>query len=727
MQQIVNAMADFGLTVESPVPDGQIHRCHSAAKDRRNRDGWYLIHRYGDHHYAVFGCWVRNEKRKASTKELNGDMAGAEKAWKILEERHAAAELERLDRAKRIVKQYLEKWTQPADPCHDYLVNKGVGVWGDLRECNRCLILPVLNVAGVATSYQMIPRSGKRKRFLYQGVVKGGCYPIPGDDSVTVCVCEGYATGATIREATGFKVLVAFNAGNMEAVARFAGQKFEGREILICADNDHGTERERGFNPGLMAAKKIRDGLGYGYVYPADIEGTDFNDMAAECGLDAVRQAIYGRHTVECMSQEDCCEMNDSLVIPPDLTFPGLIGQGLDALEGDILQYSLPVVLTVISRAIAGKVSLNGVHPNVFNIKVGGTSTGKTATDKKFLRCLDIPGFVSMNDAASGPGIWRAVSENPHGMGFFDEVSSIFIRHTKGGVDMTAEGKINTMLDLYSRSGEDFTKVFGDSRNSLHIHNPCVSIIGNATPTIFEAIQIKDFETGLMQRFDFWVYDGDIQEKPLLIGSSYFQKTKAFIRELQRIMDARPVEPEQETLATLIKGCVDLPATDEAVARIKEYSKNITVEANKADSEGETGFISRRFDLALKYALIHHAAVRGADGLFSAVDLADVEWGIQVAEMISGWKINVLSGKVVSGDFHRDCEVFKEAIKAAIKAGRNPSFSYMATRRPRLKDWQIKYSESVIGVLKKRGEIIVKEGRGGVTLYQLPKKFEPKQ
>jgi phage/plasmid primase-like uncharacterized protein len=722
MQQIINAMSDFGLTVESPKPDGRIHRCHSAAKNKRNRDGWYLIHAYGQHHYAVFGCWVRNEKRKASTKEMNGDLAGAEKAWKILEERHAAAELERLDRAKKTVKKFLEKWTTDPDPNHNYVVSKGVGIWGNVRMSNKALILPVLNIAGEPTSYQTISRSG-RKRFLYQGVVAGGCFPIPGDDSVTICVCEGYATGATIREATGFKVLVAFNAGNLAAVAQYAERRFMGREILICADNDHETEKKRGFNPGILAAKKT----GLGFVYPADIKGSDFNDMAAECGLDAVRQAIHDRHTVECMSQDDCCKMDDSLIVPSDLPLPGLIGQGLEALEGDIIQYSLPLVLTVISRAIAGKISLNGTHPNVFNIKVGGTSTGKTATDKKFLRCLDIPGFVSMNDAASGPGIWRAVSENPHGMGFFDEVSSIFIRHTRGGVDVTAEGKINTMLDLYSRSGEDFTKVFGDSKNSLHIHNPCVSIIGNATPTIFEAIQIKDFETGLMQRFDFWVYDGPIQEKPLLIGSNYFQKTKAFIRELHKIIDARPVEPEKETLATLIKGCVDLRATDDAVGRIQEYSKRITVEANKADSDGETGFISRRFDLALKYALIHHAAVMGPDGLFNDVDLPDIEWGIQLAEMISGWKLRVLSTKVVSGDFHRDCEIFKEAVKAAVKSGRKPTFAYMASRRPRLKDWQIKYSESIIGVLKKRGEIIVKEGRGGVTLYFLPKKYEPKQ
>jgi phage/plasmid primase-like uncharacterized protein len=720
MQQIINAMSEFGLSVDCPVADGNIHRCHSNAKDKRNKSGWYLIHAYGEHYYAVFGCWVRDEKRKASTKAMNGDNNGAAKAWRILQEQHAAAELERLDRAKRVVKNYLEKWTQPADPGHDYLINKGVGVYGDLRECNDCLILPVLNIAGEATSYQIIPRSGVRKRFLYQGVVAGGCFPIPGDDSVTVCVCEGYATGATIREATGFKVLVAFNAGNMEAVARYAGQRFSGREVLICADNDHGTEEDRGFNPGLLAAKKIQDSLGLGFVYPTGIKGTDFNDMAAECGLDAVRQVIYDRHTIECMGQDDCYEMDESLIIPSDLALPGLIGQGLDALEGDILQYSLPLVLTVISRAIAGKISINNTWPNVFNIKVGGTSTGKTAVDKKFTMCLDIPKFVSMNEVASGAGIWRIVAENPRGMGLFDEVSSLFIRHNaKGGVDMVAEGKSTSMCDLFSRSGQCFSKGYGDAKNSVEVNFPCVSIIGNATPTIFDAIQLRDFETGLMQRFDFWVYGGEIKPKPLIIGSEYRQKTKTWINELKALMEVQP--PGGDTLGALICENVDLEAEKGAFNAIKEYSEYVVSEANKSDSDGQVGFVSRRFDLSLKYALIHHAAVRGAKRIYEPVTAEDIKWGIQVAEMLSNWKVNVLGTKVVSGDFHRDCEIFKSAVFMATKAGRKPTFAYMATRKTALKDWQPKYSESVINVLRKRGEVITKEGKDGVTQYFLPK------
>ena len=182
------------------------------------------------------------------------------------------------------------------------------------------------------------------------------------------------------------------------------------------------------------------------------------------------------------------------------------------------------------------------------------------------------------------------------------------------------------------------------------------------------------------------------------------------------------IQPVRRTLAEQIRECVDLKATGSATATIEEYSQYITDEANKADADGQKGFVSRRFDLALKYALIHHASVRGAAELFSNLDKKDIDYGILIAEMLGGWKSNTLCKKVVSGDFHRDCEIFKEAIYASVKGGReNPSFSYLATRRVQLKNWMPKYSENIINVLKKRGEIVTKEGQGG-TCYFLPKR-----
>ena len=180
--------------------------------------------------------------------------------------------------------------------------------------------------------------------------------------------------------------------------------------------------------------------------------------------------------------------------------------------------------------------------------------------------------------------------------------------------------------------------------------------------------------------------------------------------------------PIRKTLADQLKECVALQATKAAMILIKEYSAYTIEEGNKAEGDGMKGFVSRRFDLAFKYALIHHASVLcEPKHLFAPITAKDFEYGILIAEMLAGWKIHVLAGKVVSGDFHRDCEVFKDAILSALKNGRkSPSFSVLAARRPQLKNWPPKHSEAVINVLKKRGEIITKEIKA-TTRYYLPK------
>ena len=70
------------------------------------------------------------------------------------------------------------------------------------------------------------------------------------------------------------------------------------------------------------------------------------------------------------------------------------------------------------------------------------------------------------------------------------------------------------------------------------------------------------------------------------------------------------------------------------------------------------------------------------------------------------------------GDFHKDCEIFKAAIKDAVKAGKTkPTFNILAIRRTKIKNWTTKYSESIITDLKEKGEIITKEGRRNTQYY----------
>jgi putative DNA primase/helicase len=82
------------------------------------------------------------------------------------------------------------------------------------------------------------------KKFTY-GMAKTGVacrlgLPVVGDP---VLVCEGYATGMTLRMAINrrYPVFVGFDAYSLPAVAVAVYHALPGSPIIICGDDDHGT------------------------------------------------------------------------------------------------------------------------------------------------------------------------------------------------------------------------------------------------------------------------------------------------------------------------------------------------------------------------------------------------------------------------------------------------------------------------------------------------------
>jgi putative DNA primase/helicase len=129
---------------------------------------------------------------------------------------------------------------------------------------------------------------------LKGGKIEGGFYELRGNRKI-VFVGEGFATCASIHEATGYTVLVAFDCGNLAKVAKSAKEMFPGSKIIIGADNDQFTEGNPGVAKGRAAAALVFGEI----VYPSfsdsdmvDNKPTDFNDLHCLQGLDAVKEQI---------------------------------------------------------------------------------------------------------------------------------------------------------------------------------------------------------------------------------------------------------------------------------------------------------------------------------------------------------------------------------------------------------------------------------------------------
>jgi putative DNA primase/helicase len=78
-------------------------------------------------------------------------------------------------------------------------------------------------------------RDGDNKRFLTGGEYRSRYFSIGAMEGVgPLCLCEGYATGASIHEATDYPVAVAFNAGNLGPVAQALQARFPSSRLVLC-------------------------------------------------------------------------------------------------------------------------------------------------------------------------------------------------------------------------------------------------------------------------------------------------------------------------------------------------------------------------------------------------------------------------------------------------------------------------------------------------------------
>ncbi len=174
---------------------------------------------------------------------------------------------------------------------HPYLVKKSINPCGGIRQSGSQLFVPIY-IEDKITSLQFIEEDGT-KRFLSGGEIKGG-YHVLGTPSQVLCIAEGYATGCSIYEATGYAVAAAFNAGNLMHVAQAMRRQYKEANLILCADNDHWTEGNPGLKMATEAAWAVGGLLAVAHFTECDMSGrpTDFNDLHVLAGKDAVKRAI---------------------------------------------------------------------------------------------------------------------------------------------------------------------------------------------------------------------------------------------------------------------------------------------------------------------------------------------------------------------------------------------------------------------------------------------------
>ncbi|WON74467.1 DUF3987 domain-containing protein [Nitrosospira sp. Is2] len=248
---------------------------------------------FGDFKSGMQAIWSARDVTTLLPAERKAHREALKKAREGIQEEQRRLQVAAADKAAEI---YSRAGNAKAD--HPYLVKKGVSPRGGVKQLGKQLIVPVY-IEDELTSLQFIKEDGT-KRFLSGGEIRGGCCMV-GTPAKVLCIAEGYATGCSIHEATGHAVAVAFTAGNLMHVAQAMRQRYNEATLILCSDNDQWTEG----NPGLTKAAEAAKAIG-GLLAVPDFSGggvstrpTDFNDMHALTGKEAVEQAISAARKVD--------------------------------------------------------------------------------------------------------------------------------------------------------------------------------------------------------------------------------------------------------------------------------------------------------------------------------------------------------------------------------------------------------------------------------------------
>jgi hypothetical protein len=174
----------------------------------------------------------------------------------------------------------------PASPDFPHLVEKAANPYS-LRSFGNSVAIALRNRDGNIVNLQFICSDGCSAFVSDDRII--GNYSSIGAETETVYFCVDFTTGASVHEATGCIVVVVCITMNLQPVVEIIQQKYPGKNLIVCADNDPAATA----NATVDAAKAIRDKLGIPYVQPViDGEKCNFNDVHRRCGLDEVARQL---------------------------------------------------------------------------------------------------------------------------------------------------------------------------------------------------------------------------------------------------------------------------------------------------------------------------------------------------------------------------------------------------------------------------------------------------
>lgn len=295
------ALKDKGLILDGePIMDGKLHRVAVEGDKGQTKSGAYTGHLDGrpagfiqNFKEQISENWKAQSCSQENIVSLN-PTPEQQAAQKVLNaEKEAQRQKEQLEKHNEVsvnVRTKLSEAREAGDN-HPYLVAKGVQNHGLKLDDRNNLYMPLSDIDGKIWSAQSI--NNGFKGFEKGGKKEGNFFTIGEHHSTAkeLLICEGYATGASIHEATGKGVIVAVDAGNLENVGLALRERYPDKIIAYMADDDIAKATDGKKNVGLFSAEAASELTKGVVIYPqltaSEIKDgkSDFNDIHKSRGI----------------------------------------------------------------------------------------------------------------------------------------------------------------------------------------------------------------------------------------------------------------------------------------------------------------------------------------------------------------------------------------------------------------------------------------------------------
>lgn len=371
-------------------------------------------------------------------------------------------------------------------------------------------------------------------------IIKGHFDPIPGS-SEAVLVCESHAVGASLHEATGYAVAIAFRADNLEAVALALKAQYPDVPIIIAADNDHQSPGQ----PSLTAANTAAQAVGCPVAVPdfgtnKESHLKSFHDLHQLWGLEAVKRCIDAVMPAPLANPATAAPAGQvsttpstalrNAPIPDPACLYGLVGD--IALAGSQNTEANPYAVAASAIAYLGAAMGRGPyfpigddlhHARLFLLHVGRSGLGRKGTAKKLVKRINET--LKAKDELLAPQVHSGGLSSREGLAML-----IHDGYTDGRTSHPAvadkrlqviESEFANVLHQTKRDGNTLSTALRDAWDGNNIQpavktsrvwatDPHISIIGDITPSeLLDVMATRELTNGFANRFIFIYAEGD--------------------------------------------------------------------------------------------------------------------------------------------------------------------------------------------------------------------------